>query len=68
MKAGIVLDDWKLPVFRKALTEGGYAYEDKGEATIGTTLLHVEFTDPEHLRRVVEGAADECKRQGKPKP
>lgn len=66
MKAGVALDDWKLPVFRRRLTEAGYDYEDKGEVTPGTTLLHVQFTDQEHLRRVLEDAADECKRQGKP--
>lgn len=68
MRAGVALDDWKLPVFRKALTDAGYAYEDKGEVTPGTTLLHVDFTDAAHLRRVLEDAADECKRQGRPRP
>lgn len=68
MKAGIALDDWKLPVFRKRLTEAGYAYLDAGEALPGTTMLHVQFTDQAHLRRVLEGAAEECKRQGRPQP
>lgn len=66
MKAGVALDDWKLPVFRKRLTEAGYVYTDAGEVTPGTTMLHVQFTDQEALRLLLEDAADECKRQGKP--
>lgn len=27
MKAGIALDNWKLPIFRKLLTEAGYEYK-----------------------------------------
>jgi hypothetical protein len=42
MKAGVPVDDWKLPVFRKALTDAGYTYTDAGEITPGTTMLHVE--------------------------
>lgn len=68
MKAGIALDDWKLPVFRKRLTEAGYTYTDAGEVTPGTTLLHVQFTDLPAIRRVVEAAHAECKRQGPPQP
>lgn len=64
MKAGIVVDDYKLVVFRRRLEEAGYTYTDKGAPTPNTTLLHVEFTDQEALRKVLEGAADECKRKG----
>jgi hypothetical protein len=28
MKAGIAVDNYKLPVFRKRLKEAGYAYQD----------------------------------------
>lgn len=63
MRAGIVVDDWKLAVFRRRLEEAGYSYEDKGEFRPNITLLHVEFTDQEHLTRVLEEATDECNRQ-----
>ena len=26
-KAGIMLDDWKLPIFKKALDDAGFEYE-----------------------------------------
>lgn len=67
LRAGIMLDDYKLPVFRKALTDAGYEYKDGGAPKPGLTLLTVQFTDQEALRRVIEDAADECKRRGKPK-
>lgn len=63
MRAGIVVDDWKLAVFRRRLEEAGYSYEDKGEVRPNITLLHVEFTDQAHLTRVLEEATDECNRQ-----
>ncbi len=68
MKAAVVVDDWKLPVFRRCLTEAGYTYADAGEGvTPATTILHVQFTDQAALTKVLEGAADECKRTGKPR-
>ena len=66
-KAGIALDDWKLPVFRKALTDAGYTYEDGGAAGPGLTILHVPFTDAAALTRVVADANAECTRTGPPK-
>lgn len=69
MKAGIVLDDWKLPVFRKRLTEAGFEYTDAGGMTHDTTVLHVviERSELEKLQRVLEEAHAECRRAGKPK-
>jgi hypothetical protein len=54
MKAGIAVDNWKLPVFRKRLTEGGYEYTDAGPFTGDTTILHVETNDILALKRVLE--------------
>lgn len=62
MKAGIAVDDWKLPVFRKRLEDAGFAYEDKGALTGDTTLLQVSTYDSEGLARVVKRANDECAR------
>lgn len=68
MKAAIALDDWKLPVFRKRLTEAGFKYEDAGEATPGTTFLTVHYDAADFLKlaQVVRVSADQCARKGKP--
>lgn len=66
-KAGIALDDWKLPIFRQRLEQAGYAYEDGGAPAPGVTILNVQFLDQAHLTRVVTEANAECSRTGPPK-
>lgn len=61
MKAGIAVDDWKLPVFRKRLTEAGYQYEDAGPFTGDTTILTVETDDMLALKKVIEACQAECR-------
>lgn len=61
MKAGIAVDNWKLPVFRKRLTEAGYSYQDSGALTNDATLLTVETADILKLKRVIEGCQTECR-------
>ncbi len=63
MKAAIVVDDWKLPVFRKRLTEAGYAYTDAGGLTHNTTVLTVETNDMLKLKAVIENCQSECRKQ-----
>lgn len=65
MKAGIAVDNWKLPIFRKLLTEAGYEYKDGGELTIGTTLLTVETDDMLKLKAVLEKCQAECRKVNK---
>lgn len=64
MRAGIAVDDWKLPVFRKRLTEAGYEYQDGGALKADATLLTVETTDMLALKKVIERCQAEC-RKGK---
>lgn len=66
MRAGIAVDDWKLPVFRKRLTEAGFEYQDGGALTAAATLLTVETADVLKLKRVIERCQAECARKGKP--
>lgn len=66
MKAGIALDDWKLPVFRKRLSEARYTYEDAGSLTPGVTLLHVSTDDPAALAKVIIACQAECAKTGRP--
>jgi hypothetical protein len=56
MKIAIAVDDWKLPVFRKALTRNGFEYTDAGALTPDTTLLTI-ITDDVPLLQVVVLAA-----------
>jgi len=39
MKAGVAVDDWKLPVFRKLLSEAGFEFTE----CPGLTGWHVIF-------------------------
>ncbi len=66
MRAGIVVDDWKLPIFRKRLTEAGYTYTDAGGLTHDTTVLTVVTDDVLKLKKVIELCQRQCKAQGKP--
>jgi hypothetical protein len=62
MKAGIVVDNWKLHVFRKRLTAAGYTYKDGGPMPGDTTLLTVETNDMLKLKRVLEECQAECRK------
>lgn len=62
MKAGIAVDNWKLPVFRKRLTDAGFEYKDAGALTHDTTLLQVETDDMIALKTVIERCQLECAR------
>jgi hypothetical protein len=61
MKAGIGVDNWKLPVFRKRLSEAGYEYHDAGPLTGDTTILTVETNDMLALKKVLEQCQRECR-------
>jgi hypothetical protein len=65
-KAGIALDDWKLPVFRRRLKKAGYAYEDGGAPAPNCTLLMVEYSDREALTAVIAECQAECALTGPP--
>jgi len=62
MKAGIGVDNWKLPIFLKRLTEAGYEYEDAGPITGDTTLLTVKTNNMLALKRLLEKCQSECRK------
>lgn len=64
--AGIALDDWKLPIFRKRLTEAGFKYEDAGPLTPNVTLLRVKTDNMMRLAQVIQTCQNECARKGRP--
>ena len=62
-KGAIVLDDWKLKIYRKELEKDGYHYEDGGAFRPGISILTVETTDPLKLKKTLERAERICKRK-----
>jgi len=59
--AGIAIDKWKLPIFKRHLEGAGYSYTEHPGLTADTMLLKVkaEFIAP--LQKVVEAAQKECR-------
>ena len=63
MKAGIVIDDWKLPIFERHLTDSGYFYTKGNWLKEDTLILYVLTNDnPKQLESVVRAANDEAAR------
>lgn len=58
--AGVVLDDWKLPVFKKHLDAAGYKYEEPIPFTAGTLTLKVHYELVHELKPIIEAAQSEC--------
>lgn len=67
MKAGIAIDDWKLPIFERHLRQAGYPFKNAGPLTNGTLLLQVETTNPVALGEVVKAANTEAAMTGAPR-
>ncbi len=62
MKAAIVIDDWKLPIFKKTLDSEGYKYsEHKGPAD-GCITLSVETDSIAKLKPIVERINKEARK------
>ena len=53
-KVGIVVDDWKLPIFKRTLGSSGYQYTEHNGLTVGTSILKVETGDVAKLGSVVK--------------
>lgn len=54
MKAAIVLDDWKLSVFKKILDREGYNYSQHSGPMEGCITLQVETDSIAKLKPIVE--------------
>lgn len=61
MKAAIAVDNWKLAVFRKRLTEAGFEYKDAGAFTPNVTILTVITDDLSKLHELLKKCQNECK-------
>jgi hypothetical protein len=65
-RAAIAIDDWKLPIFERHLSQAGYAYARSVGVTPDTLFLYVETEQLEPLAIVVKAANDEAASTGKP--
>ncbi len=65
-KAGIVVDDWKLPIFKRHLESSGYTFENAGMFVPGSLMLRVHTTNLVALCEVLKAASTEAARTGAP--
>jgi hypothetical protein len=63
--AGVGIDDWKLPIFKKHLDAAGYRYNDPVPLTDGTLLVQVHYEWVHELQPIIEAAQRECAEQRK---
>lgn len=63
-KAAIAIDEWKLPIFKRHLSQAGYAFEQCTGLTDGTLILTVKTENLEALAVVVKAANTEAARTG----
>lgn len=66
MKAGIVIDNWKFPIFERHLQRFGYSFEKADGLTKDTMLLSVITNNLEALGEVVKAANTEAGLTGGP--
>lgn len=59
-KAAVVLDDWKLPVFKRHLDAAGYKYDEPLPFTPGTLTLQVYYGWVSKLQPIIAAANREC--------
>lgn len=62
-KAGVVIDNWKLPVFKRVLDDAGFAYEQAPGVTKDTITLMVEYDFVSKLQPYIENAQNECRKR-----
>ena len=58
--AGVVIDDWKLPIFHRHLGAAGYVYTQHPGITQGTLTLCVQYEWVSKLKPIIEAANEEC--------
>lgn len=66
MKAGVLIERWKMLIFKRHLDAAGYKYTEHPGLSVGTVMLHVECEWAHKLQPIVEAAHRECKATGKP--
>ena len=59
-KVGVVIDSWKLPIFKRQLDAAGFSYTEHPGITADTLLLKVKTDLIGSLQPIVEKANAEC--------
>lgn len=60
--AGVVIDSYKLPVFKKHLDSAGYCYTEHAGPTAKTLVLRVKYEWAAKLTPIIEAAEIESKK------
>jgi hypothetical protein len=60
MKGAIAIDRWKLPIFRRHLTAGGYTYTTTDGLTPDTMFLYVVTDRAQALAQTILAANQEA--------
>ena len=60
IKCGIAIDDWKLEIFEKHLTEAGYTFVKAAGLAPNVSILSVETGTPIELQKLLTVANSEC--------
>lgn len=66
MIAGVVIDAWKLDVFRRHLDAAGYAYTEHAGPFPDVITLRVATDFAYKLQPIIEAAQQECARARQP--
>lgn len=61
--AGVVLDRWKLPIFKRHLDAAGFEYSEHPGVTSDTMLLKVKADFVATVQPIIEAAQRECRTQ-----
>ena len=60
MIAGVIIDAWKLSIFRDQLVADNFIYTQVPHFDPGMVMLKVECDSADHLRPTIEKAAERC--------
>lgn len=58
--AGVVIDKWKLPIFKKHLDRAGFKFTEQSGPIKGMLTLNVQYEWVSALKPVIEAANEEC--------
>lgn len=59
--AGVAIDNWKLPIFKRHLDTGGFEYTEHPGLTADAMILKVKTETVAKLQPVIEAAQKECR-------
>jgi hypothetical protein len=63
MKVAVAIDDWKLPIFKRHLSDDGFDFEQHPGLTSDTLTLTVITSSIDGLEKVVRAANAEAQRE-----